>query len=125
VARIFIYVVLGLAVGAGGGWYVGYGLAERDALVRSSAAIEAALRAAELAVKSAETAAVEEQRRAVRAAHERTQRAKQADEVVANAKFDPDRTHCEWSDAERLRLERLYTLYGFSAGAGGVPDPVR
>jgi len=54
-------MVLGLAVGAGGGWYVDYDLAERDALVRFPAASETALRAAELAVKSTEIAAVEKQ----------------------------------------------------------------
>ena len=125
--RTILYVVLAFVVGTVMGGWMGYRVAERGALAREAATLRIALRAAELAVESANAATADEQRRAVAAAIERSRRARLADEVIADAKPDAERIDCEWNDTERLRLERLYVLYGFTieAGAGAMPDAMQ
>lgn len=125
--RTVVYVLLAFLIGACVGGYVCYRMAERNALERESIALRNVIESADAAIRSANAAAAEEQRRVVAAALERSQRAKRADEVIANATPDPDRANCEWNADERLRLERLYALYGFTVtpGTGGVPDTMQ
>lgn len=53
-----------------------------------------------------------EQARAVLAAVQRQTTSATAQEVTREAATNPDDRACEWSDAQRLRLERLYETFG-------------
>ena len=53
-----------------------------------------------------------EQARAVLAAVQRQTTSATAQELTREAATQPDDRACEWSDAQRLRLERLYQTFG-------------
>lgn len=109
-------------VGAGLAGWLAYGVASGNCAKRELAVtkednaqlvsrIEAANRdtEAELTVSVAES-------------EDRGRKDAAAQEVVHEAAADTDRS-CEWSDAQRLRIDNLYAIYGYSPD--GTPLAVR
>lgn len=124
------YVRIGLAalalLAAGG---VGYGLGSWRGAVRETKLVERQLESSQATVRH-QDAAIERHNRelaserarfaADQAARDRQRAVAQGvvDEIAADADLG-----CEWRDAHRLRIDRLYRAYGYQQGSpAGVPD---
>ena len=114
-----ISVVVALAVG---GW-VGFGLADGRCADRLLSQADAALFIQNSAVARANERGAAERKRAVESAIKRANRTHAAQEVSREIQKLPARLECEWSAAERLRFDDLYSAYGYSPG--GPPSVVR
>ncbi len=110
---------------------VGYVLGSWRGEVRATQCVERQLESSQATVRH-QDAAIERHNQAIEAERERFATAQAArdkrravaqgiaDEIAA----DPDLS-CEWRDAHRMRIERLYSAYGYQqAGPAGVPDTV-
>ena len=116
--------IFGVAV-ATSGW-LGYRVADGRC--------SAAMLALETTHRNAQNAAVEaasaklkaQSERAIQQAESRGRASAAAQEIINEIHAAPDTRACEWTDAQRLRIQRIYTLYGASTGAApaGVSDTV-
>lgn len=95
---------------------VGWWLGDRLASGRYEAELHATESAARIAQDAAIAAAREEleaeSRRAVQAAEARGRRSVAAQEVINEIHVAPDSRDCEWTPEQRLRIEKLYAIYG-------------
>lgn len=112
-------IVIGLAL-ASSGW-LGYRVADGRCAAAMLALANDRRDAQNAAIEAANTAAKAERERAVRAAEERGRRSVAAREIVNEIHVSAD---CEWSDDQRLRLQRIHDLYRAPA-ADRVPDPLQ
>lgn len=121
-------LVLGIAVATASvvGGYGGYKLASWQCRANQLAAAEQYNRELEAALTDYAKEARAQQAKAVLAAIEQQRRTSAVGDVLNEVRNDPDAA-CVWSDADRLRFQRLYEIYGQSATArpGDLPDAVQ
>lgn len=110
-----------LAAGLAMGGWLGYRVAAGGYESRIADAARAAVEAQNTAVEAANRAAKAEHERAVQAIESRARASVSAQEVINEIHVAPDARNCEWSDDQRMRIQRIYAIYSAnSAPAIGV-----
>ena len=116
--------ILGVAVAASG--WLGYRVADGRCAAAMLTLATTHRDAQNDAVEAASAELKAQSERAIRQAEARGRASAAAQEIINEIHTTPDTRACEWTDDQRLRIERIYSLYGASTGAAsaGVSDTV-
>lgn len=121
-----IYAKLALVAAICAGWFwLGSEVTSARYERRLTAVSEAVAKSYAYQIEQHNAALATERERAKAAQQKRTSRTQAAQKVVYEIAKDTDRS-CEWRDLQRLRIDQLYTAYGYApdGSPAGVSDSV-
>jgi len=94
------------------GFYVGDRMATGSYETQLRSLADSHVQSQDAAIKRASEASKAQSERAVREAEERGRKSVSSQEIINEIHILPDTRDCEWTDNQRMRIERLYSVYG-------------